>query len=103
MICGIREFTEETGYNKNELTIIQNITPYEEIFTGSNFKSYKHKYFLARIDSNKETTDGFQKSEVSEMKWMDIDECLDKIRPYNYEKLDIIHKVNHVLNKYRIY
>ena len=103
LICGIREFTEETGYNKNELTIIQNIAPYEEIFTGSNFKSYKHKYFLANIDTKIDSTTGFQKSEVSEMKWMNIDECLEKIRPYNYEKIDIIHKVNHVLNKYRMY
>ena len=103
LVCAIREFIEETGYNKNELKIIHNISPYEEIFTGSNFKSYKHKYFLANIDFCVETTDGYQKSEVSEMRWMNINECLQKIRPYNYEKIDIIKKVHTVLNNYRIY
>jgi 8-oxo-dGTP pyrophosphatase MutT (NUDIX family) len=103
LVCGIREFTEETGYNKEDLKIVQNISPYEEIFTGSNFKSYKHKYFLANIGFDVETTDGFQKSEVSEMKWMTFDECLEKIRPYNYEKIDILRNVNKILNTYRIY
>ena len=44
--CAIREFSEETGYNPKLLENIQNIIPYEEIFTGSNYKSYKHKYFV---------------------------------------------------------
>ena len=44
--CALREFEEETGYLKSNIKLIQNIIPYEEIFTGSNMKSYKHKYFL---------------------------------------------------------
>ena len=47
LTCAIREFEEETGYKKDDINIIYNILPYEEIFTGSNFKSYKHKYFVA--------------------------------------------------------
>ena len=42
--CAIREFCEETGYDKNRIYNLQNIMPVYEIFTGSNFKSYKHKY-----------------------------------------------------------
>ena len=41
--CGLREWQEETGYLKMDIQIIQNLTPIEEIFTGSNYKSYKHK------------------------------------------------------------
>ena len=44
--CAIREFCEETGYKENALEPMINVMPYEEIFTGSNYKSYKHKYFL---------------------------------------------------------
>ncbi|MDA7464042.1 NUDIX domain-containing protein, partial [Candidatus Poseidonia alphae] len=44
--CAFREFEEETGYLRNQVKLIQNICPYEEIFTGSNMKSYKHKYFI---------------------------------------------------------
>jgi len=48
--CALREFEEETGYNKSTVKIIKNLNPFEEIFTGSNLKSYKHKYFLGCID-----------------------------------------------------
>ena len=50
--CALREFEEETGYNKKDVKVIKNLMPLEEIFTGSNLKSYKHKYFLAYIDNN---------------------------------------------------
>ena len=46
LLCAFREFEEETGYSRTSLNLIQNISPFEEIFTGSNYKSYKHKYFF---------------------------------------------------------
>ena len=48
--CALREFTEETGYPVECLKNFQNIFPFEEIFMGSNYKSYKHKYYLTYID-----------------------------------------------------
>ena len=50
--CGIREFMEETGYGINDFKLIENIIPYEEIFIGSNIKSYKHKYYIAYMVNN---------------------------------------------------
>lgn len=44
--CALREFEEETGYSSSLLNNVNNICPFEEIFTGSNYKSYKHKYYL---------------------------------------------------------
>ena len=44
----------------------------------------------------------FQKSEVSEISWLTLDECLDKIRPYNLEKKAVIKRINEVLHKYRL-
>ena len=44
--CALREFQEETGYSYKDLNIIENLLPLEEIFTGSNYKSYKHRYYL---------------------------------------------------------
>ena len=70
LVCALREFEEETGYLRSNVILIQNIVPYEEIFTGSNMKSYKHKYFLGCMESNTLTTNEFQQSEVSEIKWM---------------------------------
>ena len=101
--CALREFEEETGYLRNNVQLIQNITPYEEIFTGSNMKSYKHKYFLGYIDNSINTTNAFQETEVGDMKWLSLDESINKIRPYNLEKINILNKINNVLIKYRLY
>ena len=101
--CALREFEEETGYIKSNIKLVQNIIPYEEIFTGSNMKSYKHKYFIGFIDPCIKTTNTFQETEVSEVKWLYYDECIDKIRPYNLEKINILNKVNKVLQEYRLY
>ena len=46
--AALREFKEETGYNIT-IQFINNILPLEEIFTGSNLKSYKHKYFIGKM------------------------------------------------------
>lgn len=101
--CALREFEEETGYLKSDVRIIQNIVPYEEIFTGSNMKSYKHKYYLGHIEQDTQITYKYQETEVSDLKWMSIDECIEKIRPYNLEKVNILNKVNNVLQRYRLY
>jgi|UniRef100_A0A6C0CI33 ADP-ribose pyrophosphatase YjhB (NUDIX family) len=101
--CALREFEEETGYIRSNIQLIQNISPYEEIFTGSNMKSYKHKYFLGYIDASIKSSNPFQETEVGDMKWLSYDECLEKIRPYNLEKITVLNKINNVLTKYRLY
>ena len=74
----------------------------EEIFIGSNYKSYKHKYYLAELVSENTSTSNFQRSEVSDMKWLTLDECLSIIRPYNLEKIQVIKDINNVLERYRL-
>jgi 8-oxo-dGTP pyrophosphatase MutT (NUDIX family) len=101
--CAMREFEEETGIPQGKIKIIENILPFEEIFIGSNHKSYKHKYFLAYMDENEELLENFQISEVSKLEWKTIEECLASIRPYNLEKIKIISNINKVLQEYRLY
>jgi len=104
--CALREFEEETGISKDNVVIIENIIPFEEIFIGSNHKSYKHKYFLGVIDKNIEqynNLNNFQKTEVSKLEWKTIDNCLECIRPYNLEKKELIKNINKVLTEYRLY
>ena len=36
--------------------------PFEEIFVGSNFKSYKHKYYLAVLKSDNLQNNCYQKN-----------------------------------------
>ena len=93
--CALREFVEETGYDVGR--IVENIQPFEEIFMGSNHKSYKHKYYLMYIPSKKITDFGFDKSEVSKIEWKTYEECLSSIRPYNLEKIRIIQDIHQCL------
>ena len=81
---------------------IQNLIPFEEIYTGSNFKSYKSKYFVGMLNKDSVPIQDFQKSEVSEIKWLSLEKCLSFIRPYHLEKKDLIKKINNTLDKYRL-
>jgi len=101
--CAIREFEEETGYLRSHLQIIQNVIPFEEIFTGSNYKSYKHRYYIAKINDNIIEPGEFQKSEVSKVEWKTYVEVCKCIRPYNLEKLDVIRRVNTLLSNFSLY
>ena len=102
LACALREFQEETGYIKDQLDIIHNLMPFEEIFTGSNMKSYKHKYFIAYMEPDKKSINNFQLSEVSKVGWFTLEESLEMIRPYNLEKRQVIKKIDNVLQKYRL-
>jgi len=101
--CALREFEEETGILSNKITIIENVLPFEEIFIGTNHKSYKHKYFLAYMNDPEEYLENFQVTEVSKIEWKTLDECLEAIRPYNLEKKELIININKVLQEYRLY
>jgi 8-oxo-dGTP pyrophosphatase MutT (NUDIX family) len=101
--CAIREFEEETGYSRKDISIIENLIPFEEIFIGSNHKSYKHKYYLAYTDKTVDILQNYQATEVSKIEWKTLNECVECIRPYNLEKKHLIININQILNKYRLY
>ena len=101
--CALREFTEETGYNYNCLKNIQNLLPFEEIFTGSNYKSYKHKYYLNFMDYQDSLQfKPFEPTEVSKMEWKTYDDCISSIRKYNLEKKRLISNINSTLTLFRL-
>ena len=102
--CALREFSEETGYDTNIIKNVNNLLPFEEIFTGSNYKSYKHKYYLGNmLYTNTINTDNFQKSEVSKMEWKTMEECLSCMRPYNLEKINVLKNINDILNNHMLF
>lgn len=104
--CSIREFEEETGIKKELINVIENILPFEENFIGTNYKSYTYKYYLSYMnydDYIKTELVNYQKSEVSKLEWVTMDECIDKIRPYNLEKIKLITNINNVLNNHILY
>lgn len=107
--CALREFAEETGYDAKKLVVMQNIVPYEEIFMGSNLKTYKHKYYVAYFPlshhgciKDQPISPEFQKTEVSKMAWFTFEECMQHIRPYNLEKINILRNLNNAIKEYEI-
>jgi len=96
--CAIREFCEETGYQPQQLHAIGNIQPFEENFLGSNYKSYKHTYFLMYMTwEDSVSNHQIQTYEVSAAEWHSSEECLARIRSYNVEKRRVIREVEATL------
>ena len=102
--CALREFTEETGIPARFLQNVQNLMPYEEIFTGSNYKSYKHKYYVMFLEPTHYdiSLDNFEKSEVSKMEWKTLEQASLSIRPYNLEKVRLLTHIDRTLHRFQI-
>ena len=101
--CALREFEEETGISKSKINLIENVLPFEEVFIGSNLKSYKHKYYLAVLkDEDIIDLNNYQKSEVSKIEWKSYFDTLQSIREYNLEKKSMIENLYKSLQQYNI-
>lgn len=98
----LRELTEETGCKADDITLVTNVKPFEEVFMGSNYKSYKHKYYLAHMDyetSLRCCDMTFANYEVSKIAWKTAEECNLCFRAYNVEKIQLLERVNQTVNK----
>lgn len=89
----LRELREETNISYKNISIIYNIKPYDEIFIGSNFKSYRNRYFIGYIKNNNVAL-RIQESEVGDIGWYAYEEVLQKIRPYDKEKKVLISEIH---------
>ena len=52
---------------------------------------------------NSNLLENYQATEVSKLDWKTLEECLEAIRPYNFEKIQLILNINKVLQEYRLY
>lgn len=101
--CALREFEEETGINRKSIAVLENIVPYKEYFIGSNFKSYKHKFYIAYSKSSEHDLTKYQRSEVSGIEWKTIPQCIESIRPYSLEKIRIVENIRNLLEDCTFY
>ena len=46
--------------------------------------------------------ENYQRTEVSAVEWFTAKEALEKIRPYNLEKKEVLTRANTLLSRYRI-
>lgn len=97
MNCAIREFEEETDLSSDEYTLLENVQPFSEEYTGSNGVRYKHIYYLAiyKGDKNLEINpDKYEQfSEIGDISWIPIDACSLKLRKNQTTKYTIIQKI----------
>lgn len=100
--CALREFEEETGISRADISVAENVLPFEEIFIGSNHKAYKHKYFLARARQWDVDVTRFQTAEVSAMEWKSFAQCMECIRPYHIEKKQLVQTIQHILTHHQM-
>jgi len=102
--CALREFEEETGFSRHDIKIIYNIFPLEEIYIGSNYKAYKHKYFIAILNDDEQLPrNEFQETEISKIEWVDINNAKTYFRDYNLEKIELMDKVSYIVQNYNMF
>lgn len=97
MECAIRECSEETNFTEEDYELILNITPLNEIYTGENNIKYRHIYYLAQLKNynKKILLNGSrnQALEISDMKWLNKKDSMDKLRDYHKTRISIINSM----------
>jgi len=101
--CAVREFCEETQLYKDDIQIIKDIYPFQEIFFGTNNILYKHVYYIAKIVKEKsriflDNNCLEQVREVRDIKWLTYAEVLSHIKYHNIERIEIFKKVHNIIN-----
>jgi 8-oxo-dGTP pyrophosphatase MutT (NUDIX family) len=94
--CGIREFYEETGVDSESYDILYNLYSIQDDFIGTNGVKYKHVFYIGinKESDNKINLDNIKsKNEVSKLKWCKWEECIQLLRPYHQNKLNIINEL----------
>jgi len=96
--CAEREFYEETGYDKSCYDFIKNYSTIHEEFTGTNNVRYRHIYYLVKMKDDVpppriDYKNKIQTGEVQNIGWLEYDECMAVIRPYDIAKKNVIKKV----------
>lgn len=89
--CSCREFMEETNINISNINILD-IKQIDETFMGTNLSKYKNIYYLGQIN-NSDIFDFNQNFEVKKINWYTIDESLNIIRDYHFEKKNTLNYV----------
>ena len=93
--CAIREFYEETGIEKENYIMLDNITSIHDDFIGTNNMKYKHIFYLclSKNDCFHDVNNIKSKNEIGKIKWCTWDDALRLFRPYYLNKVNILNKI----------
>jgi 8-oxo-dGTP pyrophosphatase MutT (NUDIX family) len=94
IMCGIREFQEESGVDDGEYVILDKINPILEDLIGTDGKNYRHIYFPSISTTNKlpeiVQSNKVQSSEIGDIGWFTYEEALGMIRPNHTERKKLL-------------
>lgn len=92
-----REFTEETGYKRDDFILFDNIRPYEEFVNGTNGIQYKYVYYIALLKTDKITSFKDLKQnqfcEIGDIGLFDLNTALTKIRSIYGNRRNIVYSI----------
>jgi 8-oxo-dGTP pyrophosphatase MutT (NUDIX family) len=91
--CAKREFREETGYTDDDYQLIPEIKPLVENLIGTNGVKYRHIYYVGELLTDKQPHNNiteFQKNEIGDIMFMDINTALTCIRSYHMSRQILI-------------
>jgi len=96
--CAIREFCEETGYRREDYSLLLNVKPFEEEYMGENKVRYKHVYYLGYLQNTEkhvgiDETSESQVSEIKDIRWVTKSEALGRLREYHHTRFQVIHQM----------
>lgn len=104
--CALREFTEETGLEESQCSLVKNLLPIEENFLGGNRIQYRHRYYLAYCKQVTEVhidiSNSIMNREIGDIGWFSFEKAMSLIRPYNVEKRQVLTTCQQILTNYVI-
>jgi hypothetical protein len=99
LVCAIREFEEETTLREDNYIILEKCKSIRENLIGTNGISYAHNYFLSILNNKLSIIDKSNR-EIGQTKVLNLNECLEKIRPYHKNKIRIIKYIYSIINNF---
>jgi 8-oxo-dGTP pyrophosphatase MutT (NUDIX family) len=102
--CAFREMFEETGLRECDTQMIENLEPIQENFFGTNHIYYCHKYRIVYVKESVKVefdpSNEHMRREIGNLGWFTLEEALQKIRPENVEKKEVLIRVSTILRNY---
>jgi len=97
--CAVREFYEETRIKEDDITIIKEINPFEEMFFGTNGIMYKHLYYISKLKNTEipieiDNNCLEQIREIRAISWFNYNEVISHIKSYNTERIELFKFAN---------
>ena len=102
--CALREMWEETGISIEHVHLIENMEPIQETFFGTNNIHYSHKYRIVFVPNTLEVSfdpeNEHMKREIGGLGWFPLEEAVQKIRPDNVEKREVLFRVSSLFRNF---